>query len=315
MEWLAWRVHPLESDITLKPAILDAAAEPLVVVCRNCNATATGNYCHNCGQETRLHAPSLGEFLHEFVGHYVALEGRLWGTIGRLLFRPGALTNEYLAGRRRRFVEPLRLYLSLSIIFFALLKFSGMEPVKFDPEKNDKTSVVSFQGDATPEDMKVSKALGLEKEGQGKSRMGVVGREIIERFDRLSPDGKMNVLKESFYRYAPYAMFLMMPVFAFYLKVLYLGSGRRYGEHLLFALHTNSFAFFMFAIMLYLPAGFITGILWLWVMGYLPWAMRRVYNRSRFGTFWRWTVLAMLHSISLGVAVMGALGLGVAMVH
>lgn len=45
--------------------------------CRNCGATTSGNYCANCGQETRLHAPSFGEFMHEFIGHYVALEGRL----------------------------------------------------------------------------------------------------------------------------------------------------------------------------------------------------------------------------------------------
>lgn len=312
MKWLAWQVDRPESDPNLKPAILDAAAEPLVIVCRNCNATATGNYCHNCGQETRLHAPSLGEFLHEFVGHYVALEGRLWGTIGRLLFRPGALTNEYLAGRRRRFVEPLRLYLSLSIIFFALLKFSGMEPVHMDGKaKMDKESVVALHGDATEDDVKIGKALDLKKDKWGTGQLG----KVIERFDGLSPDQKASVLKDGFYRYAPYAMFLLMPVFASYLKLLYLGSGRRYGEHLLFALHTNSFAFVIFALLLYLPEGFMKGMLWLWVIGYLPWAMRRVYNKSRFGTFWRWMVLAILHSISLGFAVLGAMAMGVALAH
>jgi hypothetical protein len=313
MKLLAWQMDRPESDPTLKPAILDAAAEPLVIVCRNCNATATGNYCHNCGQETRLHAPSLIEFLHEFVGHYVALEGRLWGTIGRLLFRPGALTNEYLAGRRRRFVEPLRLYLTLSIIFFALLKFSGMEPVRMDgkPHTSDKAEATVLHGEATADDIKVSKALGLQKEGWGQSQIG----KVVERFERLTPDDKATVLKDSFYRYAPYAMFLLMPVFAFYLKLLYLGSGRRYGEHLLFALHTNSFAFFIFGVLLYLPDSFFTAVLWFWVMGYLPWAMRRVYNKGRFSTFWRWTVLAMLHSISLGFAILGAMAMGVALAH
>ncbi|UUZ46847.1 hypothetical protein LP420_24115 [Massilia sp. B-10] len=48
----------------------------------------------------------------------------------------------------------------------------------------------------------------------------------------------------------PYAMFCLMPLFALYLKLLYLGSGRRYGEHLLFALHSNAFAFAMFGLMI-----------------------------------------------------------------
>ena len=55
-----------------------------------------------------------GEFLHEFVGHYVALEGTLWRTLGLLLRHPGRLTREYLDGRRRRYVLPLRLYLTAS---------------------------------------------------------------------------------------------------------------------------------------------------------------------------------------------------------
>jgi membrane-anchored protein YejM (alkaline phosphatase superfamily) len=50
--------------------------------------------------------------------------------------------------------------------------------------------------------------------------------------------------------YAPYAIFCLMPVFALFLKVLYLGSGRRFGEHMLFALHTNAFAFLMFSVIL-----------------------------------------------------------------
>jgi hypothetical protein len=77
--------------------------------CANCDTpfdtpAAPPRYCPQCGQETTLHPPSVAEFAHEFVGHYVALEGPLWKTLGLLLFRPGRLTSEYLRGRRRRYV-------------------------------------------------------------------------------------------------------------------------------------------------------------------------------------------------------------------
>src|SRR6202000_2557918 len=88
------------------------------LACRNCGAQAPSKFCPDCGQETTLHPPTLGEFLHEFVGHYVALEGTLW----LLLCRPGWLTREYLGGRRRRYVLPLRLYLTASFVFFLVLK-------------------------------------------------------------------------------------------------------------------------------------------------------------------------------------------------
>ena len=47
------------------------------IACRNCGTEAPLSFCAACGQETALHPPTLGEFVHEFVGHYIALEGAL----------------------------------------------------------------------------------------------------------------------------------------------------------------------------------------------------------------------------------------------
>lgn len=76
--------------------------------CRNYAVVVSGNFCAACGQETLLHVASAREFLHELIGHYIALEGKLWKTLGLLLLRPGMLTAEYIAGRRARYVQPLR---------------------------------------------------------------------------------------------------------------------------------------------------------------------------------------------------------------
>ncbi|MGE5737383.1 MAG: DUF3667 domain-containing protein, partial [Betaproteobacteria bacterium] len=53
--------------------------------------------------------PSAGRFLREAAGRYIAFDGRLWRSLQALLFRPGHLTREYVAGRRRRYVRPARL--------------------------------------------------------------------------------------------------------------------------------------------------------------------------------------------------------------
>ncbi|WP_342118002.1 DUF3667 domain-containing protein [Pseudoduganella sp. OTU4001] len=279
--------------------------------CRNCGATTTGNYCHMCGQETHLHGPSFGEFLHEFVGHYVALEQRLRGTLMRLLFRPGLLTNEYLAGRRRRYVEPLRLYLSLSIIFFAVLKFSETDIVTADPQP--AAPQVAVHPAAPP---------AAPPAQQGELFEQMLAREapaIFLPFDRffnkMTDAEKSAVIQAGFYKYAPYAMFLLMPVFALWLKLLYAGAGRTYGEHLLFALHTNAFAFIMLGVFMFLPQGFLKFLAFCWVGGYLPWAMKRVYQKSRWGTLWRWLLLAVLHGVSLAAAVLGVFVAGIMSAH
>jgi uncharacterized OB-fold protein len=75
--------------------------------CRNCAAYAPDQYCPRCGQETNEHLPSAREFVHEFVLHYFAAEGRLWRTLKALVLHPGRLTIEYLRGHKRQYVLPL----------------------------------------------------------------------------------------------------------------------------------------------------------------------------------------------------------------
>jgi hypothetical protein len=330
--------------------------------CPNCDSITSGNYCSNCGQETHLHHASLREFLHEFIGHYVALEGRLWGTLGRLLFRPGALTNEYIRGRRVRFVQPLRLYLTLSLIFFALLRLNGNaleaeseKPVpasvaELTPEARaklpaDKLAEVdaalrvaarqeekrkekaarkaaakAAEADAKPagadakpdEDMEELSDLKVGSRSVGQWLTAVPGLHTgVENFEKQSIEEKGKILSESFYHYAPYAIFCMMPVFALFLKVLYLGSGRRFGEHLLFALHSNAFAFAVLSLTCLPIGGFLKFVLWIWLLGYLPWAMVRVYHKSRFGTAWRWLTLMACYMITLGLSFLVVVGAGV----
>ncbi len=99
--------------------------------CANCGepfASPPPAFCPACGQESRVRAPTLGEFVQQFGGAYFSTEGALWRTLKLLLFRPGELTKQYLAGRRKHYVLPLRLYLTISLVSILLLRLmSGIE--------------------------------------------------------------------------------------------------------------------------------------------------------------------------------------------
>lgn len=285
--------------------------------CKNCGADAQGNFCQQCGQATHLHVPSAREFLHEFIAHYVALEGKLWKTLALLIAKPGVLTCEYIQGRRVRYLEPLRVYLTFSIIFFALFKISGVDVARFD-EPSPALAAAVAEGRAKETVLgpamganaaEYEKALAtLDKKA---SNVHPVLRERVARFLSLSPVAQKAALKQAFYSYTPYAIFAMMPLFALYLKILYLGSGRRYGEHFLFALHVNAFAFLMLSVMILVPESwkFVTFALLLWLVCYLPIAMRRVYESGWFGTVVRWIVLIFAHIVTLASAVLTVMGM------
>jgi hypothetical protein len=289
--------------------------------CPNCSASVSGHFCHQCGQETVLHPPSAREFMHEFIGHYVAIEGKLWKSLGLLLFRPGRLTLEYINGRRVRYVQPLRMYLTFSLIFFAVLKFAMHDAITVGDGTRHPPAAAARGAHQLP----AKPDAGLVKEdhpGEIVDGMHSVSDWVrphsaylagkVEHFGELSFDQRKELLENSFYHYSPYAIFFMMPVFAFYLKLLYLGSGRRYGEHLLFALHTNGFAFLAMSLMILVPngLGLVEFLLWLWLTLYLPMAMRRVYGGSRKLTALRWLVLVVLHMLTIGVAILLAMAFG-----
>jgi len=109
-----------------------------VAVCQDCGAPISANYCANCGQETRIEVPSVRQFAHELMDQYVAVEGKLGRTLRVLLSQPGQLTLDYVQGRRQRYVRPLKLYVSISVVFFGLLGILpdsiGNPFTKVDPE-------------------------------------------------------------------------------------------------------------------------------------------------------------------------------------
>ena len=87
--------------------------------CQNCSTPLAGRWCHACGQDSRDplrdHAALVGEFLDGVFGW----DSRLGRTLRLLFGSPGALTTEFVAGRRVRYLGPLRLYLIVSVLFFA----------------------------------------------------------------------------------------------------------------------------------------------------------------------------------------------------
>jgi hypothetical protein len=235
------------------------------------------------------------------MAHYVAIEGKLWRSLKLLLFKPGLLSREYIEGRRVRYVEPLRLYLSFSIIFFAMMKLSGVEIMNVGGRTDAPAAISAPVGAQPPQAGESAEFLKVREDTVAwlaKRNPEVAKR--AERFLNLPEAQRKETAKRVFFSYTPYAIFLMMPVFALYLKLLYLGKGRRYGEHFLFALHSNAFAFLMLSLFIAADGwNFVRFVLLTWLLFYLPTAMRRVYGGGRTVTALRWIVLMFLHLVTL----------------
>ena len=86
--------------------------------CTNCGWPEIARYCPQCGQENTPSALPIREIVLGFLDEFLKFDTKLWVTLRALVTKPGCLTTEYLAGRRVRYVAPVRLYLALSFVAF-----------------------------------------------------------------------------------------------------------------------------------------------------------------------------------------------------
>lgn len=88
--------------------------------CLNCGTIVQGKYCHNCGQANVEPKESFGHMVFHFFNDITHFDGSFFTTAKDLLFKPGFLSKEYMAGRRVRYLHPIRMYVFTSAIFFLL---------------------------------------------------------------------------------------------------------------------------------------------------------------------------------------------------
>ena len=128
--------------------------------CLNCNHVVAERFCPNCGQEN---TDTRKTFYHLFVHFFEDLthyENAFWKTIRNLLFKPAALTQEYLAGKRLSYLAPVRLYIFISFItFLCITNLTSSEKVK----KEETTINLK---DQKAQRMIIEKKANLSKETQ-----------------------------------------------------------------------------------------------------------------------------------------------------
>src|SRR5256714_12951634 len=110
------------------------ARPPPPPYCENCGAPMAGPFCAQCGQAAVDYRRSFRHIIVDVLDSFLSWDSKFFATIGWLIARPWHLTNQFLAGRRVRYVHPLRLYLLVSILFFFVVNYWA-KSIHADPSK------------------------------------------------------------------------------------------------------------------------------------------------------------------------------------
>jgi len=95
--------------------------------CLNCGTIVQGHYCHVCGQENIVTHQNFGGLTKHFIYDIFHFDGKFFDTLKHLLFKPGLVAKEYVKGKRAKYLDPIRMYLFTSAVFFVFF-FSVAQP-------------------------------------------------------------------------------------------------------------------------------------------------------------------------------------------
>ncbi|MCL7715878.1 DUF3667 domain-containing protein [Stenotrophomonas mori] len=150
---------------TPDPAVPAAGAAPRHAACENCRAALGGPYCHQCGQPAHNPLKHVGHAIEEVFESFWHLDGRIFRTLRDLLV-PGRVAANYLGGQRVGYVQPLRLFVILTVFTFFVGKLT-VHVDDFDADAGARTLFASAQTAAEVEALRAARVAEIERRDGG----------------------------------------------------------------------------------------------------------------------------------------------------
>ena len=288
------------------------------IVCKNCETEFRGHFCPNCGQSVKEFDKPFSFVIYNFAGDFFSFDIRFFKTFWYLFLFPGKLTNEFFAGKRVRYAPPFRIFIFVSFLLFLLLQIlanqslngvlssslkdrnlvtlDSASAVKFDSlfteieQGNNLTPIDSSLNDVNTSTMDsgnirqslnklaqvLEKELKKETDPEDQRQLG----EFI-RLCRSPEEANAKILK-----YLSWAFFLLLPVFALILKLVYIRRNQNYIRHLIYSVHLHSFIFIDLILLIALKLifgsvpGWIVLSLFMFIPVYNIVSLQKVYGQN-----------------------------------
>jgi hypothetical protein len=272
--------------------------------CLNCNTPLSGQFCSECGQRDIPPYPSTRELVVDAFWELSGWDGRFASTARALVRSPGLLTREFLEGRRARYLSPLRLYLLASLAYFLIAAVVPQVRVNGKPQDDVRVGVVGSRpervAEVTTRSIKQPETLTAEERARA-LKDAEKAPSIMRPFVRKvvgDPKGFRLGMREAM----PRLLFALLPVFAGIVALFY--RGRKYPEHLYFAIHLHAFIFVAMAVSAltrfahYVPLATLASTLAiLGVPVYATLAFRRVYGGTVGKTIAKEFAIGIIYSV------------------
>jgi len=305
--------------------------------CLNCSYPLPSEYdfCPKCGQKNINNNPTFWELMADFFQNYFSLDSKMGRSIKPFFFKPGYLTNRFNEGKRVSYVNPIRLYLIISFFYFFILGIminsieggssntnetevqgneketgknqNGGIEIEIDDGSGDDVfeTLIKYADVDSISDLALMDSLNIDIHAPGD-----LEKRIISQLRRAASNTEL--LKGSIAKNLPIMMFLLLPIFAMILKLIYVRRKLLYIRHLVHSLHLHSFAFIIFGLTIIFlfevhTSGWVALLSCFIVFLYTFFSFKNVYNQSTGKTFLKLILLGFTYFFLLTVFVLSEL--------
>jgi len=238
-------------------------------------------YCPCCGQDRFAGLQrSFIQVVIDICSNIFTFDDKAWVTVGKLLFRPGFLSKEYISGRIVPYMQPIKMFWIMVLIFTIVFSFL------------DHTTTVVL----TPIEVKSSQHPTETIQNENINN----GEDIsVEEVVIKEPEVQKGVVSD-YFQYLPYFMLLVIPVFTAFLALFFRKEKYAFSDHLIFAIHLHTVFFFVFTMNILVAAYLyhITPVFFLIICLYALLAAIKFYHtRRKRNVIWRMLFIGLLYSI------------------
>lgn len=234
--------------------------------CQNCERFVHQNFCSHCGQENTEVRHSFIYLVKHFISDLLHYDSSIWSTTKLLLFSPATLSKEYIGGKRKKYVDPIKLYIFISFIAFFI---PGILPEEAHGEKDSKINIMQVDNVNFPVES-IDKITGqittdtinsyaeldsLANIKNVTSKEYYLTRFLLKARENSKAD-QQEKIREFILHNLPKVLFLYMPLFAFWLWLFHNKKKFWYFDSAIFTLHYFSFLLLSITILILLNTVF-----------------------------------------------------------